>query len=223
MVGFEELGVLGPGLTLVHMNAVTDSEVEILARTGPIVVHCPTASMMYGIGGSRIGRFPEMLAAGIPTALGTDSTHWQNAWDLTRSVYLAATIHKEARGPRGGLTATQALEMATIHGAAAVGRNEDLGSLERGKLADVVVHSSQRPEAHPAFDPVTSLVFSGQARTVRHVIVGGEVIVEDGHSTRVDQARLMAEVEAGARDLCRRLGYTPEPTWPVVRTERSTI
>jgi cytosine/adenosine deaminase-related metal-dependent hydrolase len=218
MQGFAELGVLRPNLTLVHMNAVTELELELLAETGPSVVHCPTASMLYGIGASRFGRHPEMLAAGIALALGTDATMWQNAWDLSRSIYLAATLHKEARQTRPAISAAAALEMATRHGAAAVGRGAELGSLEPGKLADLVIHHIRRPESHPALDPVGSLVFSTGARSVRTVVVGGEVVVEDGHSTRVDEDALFARVDQSARSLANRIGFTPTAGWPVVRS-----
>jgi 5-methylthioadenosine/S-adenosylhomocysteine deaminase len=214
--GYAELGVLDRPLTLVHMNVVADREVPRLAEGRAAVVHCPTASMIYGIGGSRLGRFPELVEAGIPVALGTDATQWQNAWDLTRSVYLAATVHKEARGVRPAISAETALEMATLGGAAAVGRLHELGSIEPGKLADLVIHGADRPEVHPSLDPTGTLVFSGQARTVQTVLVGGEPIVEAGRSTRIDHEALYGDVDRAARGLAGRLGYTPSGTWPVI-------
>ena len=134
-------------------------------------------------------------------------------------MYLAATLHKEARRTRPAISSQTAIEMATLGGAAAVGRLHELGSLEPGKLADVVVHHRDRPEAHPGFDPVGSLVFSDQSRTVRTVIVEGEVIVEDGHSTRVDHAALFADVDRASRALADRLDYRPSGTWPVFTGE----
>jgi 5-methylthioadenosine/S-adenosylhomocysteine deaminase len=215
--GYVELGVTDRPLTLVHMNVITDHEVQLLAASGAGVVHCPTASMMYAIGGSRRGRFPELVDAGVPVALGTDATQWQNAWDITRSIYLAATLHKEAREERPSIDGESALEMATLGGAAAVGRLHELGSIEPGKLADIVIHDRDRPEAHPCIDVVGALVFSSQSRTVRTVIVEGEVIVENGRSTRVDQSRLFADVDRAAHVLASKLDYRPGATWPVFR------
>jgi cytosine/adenosine deaminase-related metal-dependent hydrolase len=214
--GYAELGVTHRPLTLVHMNVINDHEVQLLAETKPGVVHCPTASMMYAIGGSHRGRFPELIEAGVPLALGTDATQWQNAWDLSRSVYLAAALHKEVREERPSIDAEAALEMATLGGAAAVGRLHELGSIEAGKLADIVIHGRSRPEAHPTVDPVGSLVFSEQSRTVRAVLVDGEVIVDDGRSTRIDEERMLAEVDLAAQALASRLDYRPGVTWPVV-------
>jgi 5-methylthioadenosine/S-adenosylhomocysteine deaminase len=214
--GYAEMGVMDRPLTLVHMNVVTDHEADLLAETAPAIVHCPTASMMYAIGGSRLGRFPELVDAGVPVALGTDATQWQNAWDLHRSVYLAATVHKEARGHRPAIDAEAAIEMATLGGAAAVGRLDELGSIEPGKRADLVIHRRDRPEAYPALDPVGMLVFSGQSRTVRTVIVEGEVVVEDRRSTRIDHEQLYREVDAAGRALAARLGYRPGGRWPLI-------
>jgi 5-methylthioadenosine/S-adenosylhomocysteine deaminase len=125
-------------------------------------------------------------------------------------------LHKEARGERPSIDAQNAVEMATLGGAAAVGRLHELGSIEPGKLADLVIHGHDRPEAHPAIDPVGSLVFSRQARTVRTVIVEGELIVENGRSTRIDQEQLFAEVDRAALALAARLDYRPGGTWPLL-------
>jgi cytosine/adenosine deaminase-related metal-dependent hydrolase len=213
--GYRDLGVLDRPLTLVHMNLTTDHEFDVLVDSRPSIVHCPTASMMYAIGGSRTGRFPDLVAAGVPVALGTDATQFHGAWDLHRSTYLAALLHKEVRGERPAIDAEAALEMATLGGAAAVGRLHELGSIEPGKLADLVVHGRDRPEAHPAVDPVASLIFSGQSRTVRTVLVHGEPIVVDGRSTRIDHDALYADVERAARGLADRLDYRPGGRWPV--------
>ena len=214
--GFADLGVLAPNTMLVHLNHCSPSEEELVGESDTAVVHCPTATLMYAAGGTRHGRFPELLSRGAAVALGTDATQWQNAWDLSRSIYLAATLHKEARGIRTSITAELALEMATLHGARAVGRSDELGSLEVGKLADIVVHDTDRPEVHPALDPIGTLVFSGQSRTVHTVIVGGETVIEDGAPTRLDLGSLLGEVDRGAEALCRRIGFRPESRWPVI-------
>jgi 5-methylthioadenosine/S-adenosylhomocysteine deaminase len=213
--GYHNLGVLDRNLTLVHMNCCSALEADLIASEGASVVHCPIASMMYAVGGSRRGRFPELLERRVPVALGTDSTHWCNAWDLTRSMYLAATLHKEATERRPSVSAETALEMATIHGAQAVGRADELGSIEPGKRADIVLHDATRPEAHPPVDPVANLVFSSQSRTVKTVVVNGEVVVEDGWPTRIDLERLLRQTDERARDLYGRLGYEVVSRWPV--------
>ena len=211
--GYEAIGVLDPNLLLVHFNHCTSAEADLLETAGAGVSHCPTASMMFAIGGSRHGRVPELLERGVPVALGTDSTHWGNAWDLSRSVYLAATLHKEASGTKPAVSAERALEMATLHGAQAVGRLDELGSIEVGKRADIVVHGVDRPEVHPPLEPVASLVYSGQSRTVDLVLVDGSPVVEGGRPTRIDLGDLLARVDRSTRGLRELLGGQSPRQW----------
>jgi cytosine/adenosine deaminase-related metal-dependent hydrolase len=211
--GFDDLGVLDANITLVHVNRCSAREVALLSAAGSSVCHCPAASMMYAMGGSLEGHVPALLDAGVTVALGTDSTHWGNAWDLTRAIYLAATVHKEGTRTRPSVDAEHALEMATIHGARAVGREDELGSLEPGKRADLVVHATDRPEAHPALDPIANLVFSAQSRTVDTVLVDGVEVVRGGRPTRIDLDTLLARVDRGARDLLRLLDYRLPERW----------
>lgn len=213
LTGYGELGVLDRNLLLVHLNRCTEAEAKLLAEAGSSVCHCPTASLMYALGNSLQGHVPRLLAAGVPVSLGTDSTHWANAWDLTRSVYLAATLHKEGTGDRLAVDAETALEMATLHGARAVGRSEDLGSLEVGKRADLVLHATDRPEVRPNLDPVANLVFSGQSRTVDTVLVDGVEVVRGGRPTRVDLEAVLDRAERAAEDLVDVLGYRPPRRW----------
>ena len=142
---FERLGILDDRLQLIHMIRTTAHEVPLLARAGTHVVHCPAASLRVGMGVSRVGVFPEMVEAGVNVALGSDSGNYSDFYDVGRQMYLAATIHREARGVMPTITAEQAIEMATINGARAIGAGEWLGSLEAGKQADLVIHRWDRP------------------------------------------------------------------------------
>ena len=139
------------------MIRTTAPEVPLLARAGTHVVHCPAASLRVGMGVSRVGVFPEMVAAGVNVALGSDSGNYSDFYDVGRQMYLAATIHREARGVMPTITAEQAIEMATLNGARAIGAGDWLGSLEAGKQADLVIHRWDRPEWRPGVDPVNSL------------------------------------------------------------------
>ena len=163
---FERLGILDDRLQLIHMIRTTAHEVPLLARAGTHVVHCPAASLRVGMGVSRVGVFPEMVEAGVNVALGSDSGNYSDFYDVGRQMYLAATIHREARGVMPTITAEQAIEMATINGARAIGAGDWLGSLEPGKQADLVIHRWDRPEWRPGVDPVNSLVYSAQSSGV---------------------------------------------------------
>ncbi|MBX3030301.1 MAG: amidohydrolase family protein [Chloroflexi bacterium] len=211
------LGILGPDLTLVHMIHCEERELELLVETGTNVVHCPAASTKAAMGVSHVGRIPEMVAAGVAVALGSDSGNYSDYLDVGRQAYLAATIHREARGARPVISGEQALEMATIHGARAMGLSTEIGSLEPGKQADLVVHSTRRPEWHPLLDVVSQLIYSAQSTSVDLSIVGGRVVLEEGRSTLVDESEVLRRIDQAGRDLYERMGWPGFSRWPVVR------
>lgn len=209
----ERLGITGPDLTLVHMIRTDPQEVPILARSRTNVVHCSGASARWGLGSSRTGHVPDMLAAGVNVALGCDSANYSDALDITQQMYLAATMHREARGGTPHVTAEQAIEMATINGATALGVGDLAGSLAVGRWADLVVHGGTRPEWQPGFDPVTTFVYSGRSRGIETVIVGGKEIVSGGRLTMLDGEQLLHDAHSAAQDLLDRMGYLVEPRW----------
>jgi 5-methylthioadenosine/S-adenosylhomocysteine deaminase len=210
-----DLGILGPGLALVHMIHLDRREVDLVARSGASVVHCPGAAIRRAMGAIRSGLFPEMLRAGIVVALGSDGI--SGTRDLTRQVYLAASLFREVRDDLTALTGETALEMATINSARALGLEGEIGSLEAGKRADVVIHSLDRPEAHPVRrDPVDTLVFYTGSRTVQTVLVDGEIVFDNGRLTRLDAADALRRIDAGGARLEEHLGAATFSVWPLV-------
>ena len=133
----EDIGVLDENLTLVHMNHLSAREVDLVADSGPRVVHCPAASLRRGMGAIRVGSFPEMLAKGVPVALGSDG--YSGRRDVLRQAYLAAVGFREFRGELPVLTGETVLEMAPLHGATALGLEDEIGSLRWGKKADFTI------------------------------------------------------------------------------------
>ncbi|MGD2052394.1 MAG: amidohydrolase family protein [Acidimicrobiia bacterium] len=211
----DDLGILGPDVHLVHMIHTDAAEIPVLAETHTNVVHCPGASVRWGLGVSRTGAVPEMLAAGVNVALGSDSGNYADAFDIGKQAYLAATIHREARGGTPVISAEAALEMATLNGARAVGAEDRIGSLEPGKRADLVIHGADRPEWHPSLDPVTTLLYAAQSSGVRDVIVDGRVILRDGRLTQIDEQDAYGQIDAAARSLADRMGFVVPHRWPV--------
>ena len=211
-----ELGILGPNTTLVHMIHVDDNEIDILAQTDTNVVHCPAPGIKRGYGAARIGRFVEMLNSGVSVALGCDAANWANSLDIGRAMYLACLIHREVRGQVPAISEEMALEMATIHGARAVGMAEEIGSLEVGKRADIVIHNTTAPETHPAHNLVTNLVYSSLTETVDTVLVNGNPVLEGGKLTNINSDEAYARTDAAAESLCARIGFPLPGTWPVI-------
>ena len=210
------LDVLGDNLALVHMIYTEESEVALLADTGTNVVHCPAASTRVAMGASRVGHFPEMVAQGVKVALGSDSGNYSDFFDVGRQAYLAATIHREARGEMPTISAEQVMEMATINGAKALGLADQVGSLEVGKKADITVHTYRRPEWRPGLDVMNSLIYSAQSVGVDTVMVDGEIILEGGRFVRVDEEMEYRQIDRLARALYERMDYPIRNRWPVI-------
>jgi len=216
----DSLGVLDEHTTLVHVIHTSDRDLDILEKRKPCVIHCPGASFRYGLGAMRVGRFKEMLDRGIKVALGTDSGNWCDGLDIFQQMYLACVGHREANCEYPGLTREDAFEMATINGAYALGVADECGSVEVGKAADLVIHSSTRPEmVTPHCERLMGMVYSGQSRTIKDVLVDGEFIVRDTKTTKIDMEAMAPVFAAKQRDMLNRMGYKMTRSWPVDITD----
>ena len=211
----EEAGVLGPDTLLAHGLGLDQSEVDLLAATETSVVVCPTAALKGGAGMTNTGMLPEMLEAGVTVGLGTDAGNNSNLLETLRSVYLVAVLYKDAREDVSAVPAETALEMATIGGARALGLDGEIGSIETGKRADMVLFDTRRPEWRTLFDPVNSLVYAADGRSVHTVVVDGRVVVEDHKPLFVDEWELIRRVQEIGEDMLARTGVAFPGRWPV--------
>jgi cytosine/adenosine deaminase-related metal-dependent hydrolase len=215
MVHLAELGVLGPDVVMTHCVQVDDREVAIIAESGAHVSHCPTTALKVSYGVTQVGKMPEMAMAGINLAIGTDGNNASNYSDLMRATYLVAGLFKDARQDAQMFPAEQAYEMATLGGAAAMQLGDHIGSLEVGKHADVVLHDTDRPEWRPLLNVMNQLVWSADGRGVHTVMVGGEVVVEDGRMTTVDEAELYARAQIAGEAITARSGLPDKAKYPL--------
>ena len=186
-------GLLDEQTVLAHCVHLDDEELAILARRRVSVAHNPMSNLKLASGFARV---PEMLAAGINLTLGTDGALSGNDLDMWMALRLAATIHKANSGDPTAVSTRQASDMLTRNGARALGVGDRIGSLEVGKLADMILLDVRRPHAVPMFDPLTHLVYSTAKSDVRHVFLAGEQVVRDGALTRLDIAATLAEAAA---------------------------
>ena len=212
----EAIGVLGPNVLLAHVMGVDDREIDCLARTGTNVVMCPSNVIKQGGGIKENGKMPEMLAKGVNVMLGSDSANSSNHLDIVRSMNLAACIYKDARQDTKMIPAERAIEMGTLMGAKACGLADELGSIEVGKKADLVLFDARRPEWRSLFNPVNNLVYSADGRSVHTVIVDGRIVVEGYKQTFVDEWRLMQKVEEIGEALLAKTGVSFPQRWPIV-------
>ncbi|MER6358257.1 amidohydrolase [Streptomyces sp. NPDC001634] len=191
----DSLGLLGPDLLLAHAVDLTGPEVAALARTGTSVAHCPVSNLKLGCG---IAPVPRLLGAGVTVGLGTDGAVSSNTLDLLGVVRQAALVQKAAGDPTA-VGAEQAVRMATIEGARALGLGDRLGSLEAGKRADLIVLDLGGPHLRPRHDVWSTLAYAAQSADVRDTVVDGRVLMRDRVLTTLDEAAALADLEASVR------------------------
>jgi cytosine/adenosine deaminase-related metal-dependent hydrolase len=214
---FRQLGVLGPRLYAAHMGALNEAEIEVVAKADVRVAHCPSASMLGGFGCVSHGKIPELVGAGVTVSLGTDAGAISRFLDMVRIMYLAACAHKDARLDPEVMGAHKAFEMATIDGARALHWDDEIGSLEAGKCADIVLIRTDSLEWLPRkhHNPVANLVYSASGASVDTVMIGGRIVMRQRVLTSIDEAELRANLIEKARAARERSGIPEESRWPV--------
>jgi cytosine/adenosine deaminase-related metal-dependent hydrolase len=215
-VHLEDIGVLGPNTILTHAVHVDDEEIAVLARTGTSVSHCPTTALKVSYGVTQIGKFPEMAAAGVNVAIGTDGNNASNYHDLMRATYLVAGLFKDARRDATMFPAEVAFAMATRNGARGLQAADELGSLEVGKQADLVLHDTDRPEWRPLHNVANQLVWSADGRGVHTVFVGGRRVVDNYRCTTIDEGALLERAQRAGEGIRTRSGLPDRAKWPTV-------
>ena len=211
-----DAGLFGPNLYLVHMGAANDREITWLQEHDVKVAHCPSASMFgaYGVIWNR--QIPQMMRRGLTVSLGTDSATAGRFLDLVRCMYLAACAHKDAYADPEVTNAHQALEMATIQGARACLWDDEIGSLEAGKLADIVLVDMSGIEWVPRCNPIRDFIYSASGASVDTVIINGQLIMRHRVLLPIDEERTKSEVARASKEIVRRAGIKMESPWPIL-------
>ncbi len=203
---------LGDNVIVIGGTQMTPLEMQILAETGSHLAHSPVANMKMATG---ILPLPDVQAAGVNISIGTDGALNNNSYDMLAEMKTGVLLQNATRRVATALTAEQVLEMATINGAKAVGREYELGSLEAGKRADFLLLDMKRPNAVPVHDLVSNIVFSSNGSHVHDVYVDGLQVVDAGKVVGIDEDALIAEANETATVVAERLGFTKESTWPI--------
>ncbi|MFI0409406.1 amidohydrolase family protein [Actinomadura sp. 3N508] len=201
-----EGGGLGSNLVLAHAVALTDAEVARLAEHGTSVAFCPSTSLKLAKGATAIGRYPEMIEAGVTVGLGTDGVSAAGNLNLHRQVHLVAGLFKDARLDPTLVGARKALRMATVEGAKALGWDDEIGSLEPGKQADLVLFDLHHHEWTPYSDPLQALVWSASAASIAETWVAGRRLYDGTRVTTVDEPALRTEARERAASIVRKAG-----------------
>lgn len=213
MVHLNELGVLGSRVVMAHCVHVDDEEIAIMARRGCSVAHCPTTALKVAYGVTQIGKIPEMLAAGINVAVGTDGNNASNYSDLMRATYLVAGLFKDSRRDPTQVPAEAAFEMATLNGAKAMGLEGETGAIVPGMSADLVLHDRMRPEWTPLLNVANQLVYSADGRGVHTVFVEGRKVVDSYRLTTIDAGALYERAQRAGEAIVTRSGLPDRRKW----------
>jgi 5-methylthioadenosine/S-adenosylhomocysteine deaminase len=185
------LGLLGPRTQCVHMTDLGDQDIALLVTTGAHVVHCPQSNMKLASGTCRVS---SLLKQGVNVALGTDSAASNNDLNLFGEMQAAALLAKLHSVDATALPAADALAMATINGARALGLDDRIGSLELGKQADLIAVDLRGPETQPLYHPMSQLVYACNGSQVSHSWIAGELLMADRKLTRIDLHALSERV-----------------------------
>ena len=211
LMHLNELGVLDGNSTLIHMNVIEDDEVSAILDSGANLVWCPFSYLHFGMSDRVRCRLPELMRRGANVALAIDITTDASVGTSAAAAFLAAGNARTPIGPE------DILEMQTVRAARVAGLAHEIGSLELGKRADIVIRSPLAPEVQPAVNPVHQLALLSSASSVDTVIVDGRIVLRNGRSTRVDEAEAYANVKKTVKRRMGRLGLSPSVSWPLVR------
>lgn len=203
----EDLGIVGPNVLMVHCVYLTEEDMELTKKYDMKVSH-NTASNMYLSSG--VAPVPEMLKKGITVSLGVDGAASNNSQDMIELMKLTALQHKVNKRDPLAISAEKVLELATIDGAKAIGLEEEIGSLEVGKKADLVIFNpTLTPKSIPLHNPVSTLVYSSSMSNIEGMMVDGRIIMEDSKILTVkDEKEMLMKVQETADKLCVRGSIT---------------
>ncbi|OPL12079.1 MAG: hypothetical protein AVO34_02400 [Firmicutes bacterium ML8_F2] len=185
-------GILDDKTLLVHCCWLNKKEIKILAQSGASVAHCPISNMKLASGTMPL---TEMLKAGINISLGTDSACSNNSLDMFEEMKTAALLHKVNQLNPTVADAQTVLDMATINGARALNLEKEIGSLEKGKQADLIVLDFKNPHLAPCHNVISHLVYSAKGSDVETAIINGRVFMENREIERVNQDKVLDQAK----------------------------
>lgn len=193
-----DLGLLNENLIAAHSVHLDDEEITLLYRKGARIVHAPESNMKLSSG---VARITDMIRAGIKPGIGTDGCASNNNLDLFKEMDTAAKLAKAFTSDPANVKAGTVLRMATIWGAGIMGLQDQIGTIEKGKKADIIVVDTTGPHMTPLYNPVSALVYSASGSDVKDVVVNGRILMKDRMFLTLDSQEIMARVRAISRGI----------------------
>ena len=195
----KKTGLLQKGTILAHCGWITKNEIFEMKNAGVVVSHCPVSNMKIASGG--YAPIPELLDARVPVGLGTDGAASNNTLDMFETMKFCALVHKNHRWDPAVLPAQTVVDLATIGGAACLGVQQTLGSLEEGKIADLIMIDLKKPHLTPLYNPVSHLVYAARGTDVCTTIVNGKILMLDNEFLTIDMQKTLERAEKDAQEL----------------------
>ncbi|MEM2897513.1 MAG: amidohydrolase [Candidatus Bathyarchaeia archaeon] len=200
----DDVGVLNDRFHVVHGVWINEREIELMAISGAHHIHCPVSNMYLASGVAPIRK---LIEKGVNVALATDGPASNNNQDMFGVMKATALLQKVSTLDPTSITCEQVLEMATINGAKALGLENEIGSIEVGKKADIIIVDLNKPHSAPVHRPVSSIVYSALGSDVETVIVDGKIIMENYEIKTVDEKKIMSDAEKAAKNLAIKTGF----------------
>ena len=208
----DDVGLVGPNVVFAHGVWLTEKEWPILATKGASVAHCPSSNMKLSSG---IAKVPEMMSAGVNVGLGCDGGPSNNSYDMIREMKTASLLQKARTLDPLTMSAETVLEMATLNGAKALGLQDQIGSIEVGKKADLIIVTMQKPHLIPTFNPVSHIAYAALGADVDTTIIDGKIVRENRHVKTLDEPKILQNASERATRLLERAEIKIAPKWIV--------
>lgn len=205
-----DIDALGPNVVLAHVVALKDHEIDLLAKHDTKVAFNPGTSFKLAKGAANIGKYPEMLDAGVTVSLGCDGNSAAGSADMFKQMYIAAGLFKDARMDPELVPARKAVRMATIDGARSLLWDDEIGSVEVGKRADLIMLDLDELEWTPFHRPVQTLVYSANSHNVHHSVIDGDIVMEDREVTTMDEEKIKEQARKHAIRTAENSGLSDE-------------
>jgi len=209
----DSVGMLGKNVTFAHGIYFDDSEIDLLAKTGTNICHCPTTNSKLAMGVAKISK---MFRAGVNVCLGNDGMPVNNTADMFREMRLALNLQRNTTGDPIFPSTAEGIEMATLNGARALQAEDRVGSLEAGKDADIILIDAFKPHMVPVHDPASVVAWAANGEDVETVIIQGRMVMENRRVLTLDEGQILKDAEARKEKILQQSGAAVNHTWPVL-------
>ena len=209
----EKFGLLGPDMTFAHGIYFDDAEIELLARSGTNIAHCPCCNSKLAMG---IPRVPDMLRAGVNITLANDGMGVNNTADIFREMRTSLLLHRVHNDSPNYPTAAQGIEMATINGAKAMRIADTNGSIEKGKKADMIIIETASPHMVPLNDPASSVAWCTNGSDVMTSIIDGRIVMEERKVLSMNEDEILSKARDIQQKVLDQSSVKVMHSWPII-------